>query len=344
MLINGMNSYRLGGPAPYHIAILRALQLGDLMCTVPAFRALRSALPDAAISLIGLPWASDFVERFHRYFNSFIEFPGYPGLPERTPDISRIPGFLSDMQNQRFDLVLQMQGSGSITNSLVALFGARNAAGFYLPGVYCPDENSFLPYPVHEPEILRHLGLMEFLGFPSQGTHLDFPFTDADWRSYYSLPEIGQLLPKRFICIHPGARAVERRWPAERFAVIADVLASRGYGIVLTGTREEQAITHEVAVRMTATAVDLSGKTNLGSLAVLLSKARMVVCNDTGVSHIADALKVPSVILFSTSDPDRWAPLNRTLHRVMGWAAETPPEAVVLEADDLLRQELTYAG
>src|SRR5574339_851969 len=117
-------------PNPRTIAILRALHLGDLLCSVPAFRALRSAFPDASISLIGLPWARSFVERFPHYLDEFIEFPGYPGLPEQQPNFSKLADFLASMRRREFDWLVQMQGDGSYVNDFIGLCGARNVWGF----------------------------------------------------------------------------------------------------------------------------------------------------------------------------------------------------------------------
>src|SRR5215216_5176584 len=149
---------------PPSIAVFRALQLGDLLCAVPALRALRAAAPGAKITLIGLPWARWLVDRYPRYLDGFVEFPGYPGLPERAPDLSRIPGWLAAMQARRFDLAIQMHGSGGIVNPLVALLGAGRTAGYVVPGQLYPDEETFMPYPAAEHEVRTHLRLLALLG------------------------------------------------------------------------------------------------------------------------------------------------------------------------------------
>jgi ADP-heptose:LPS heptosyltransferase len=329
---------------PENILILRALQLGDLLCSVPALRALRGSFPNANITLLGLPWAQSFVRRFNRYLDGFIEFPGYPGLPEQPVDYQRIPSFLSVIQRCKFDLAIQMQGSGSIVNPLIALFGAAQTAGYCLPDQYCPDEATFLDYPDHLPEVKRHLALMEFLGVPAQGEELEFPLTTADYSECELILERNGLTAGEYACIHPGARALERRWAPESFSEVADRLAGQGLKIVITGTEGEKELTTQVAGLMRYTALNLCGQTSLGEFACLLKQSRLLVCNDTGASHIADALKVPSVVLFSTPEWDRWAPFDRRLHRVIENAAEVSAGQVIYEVEELMDEACIHVA
>ena len=333
---------KLGELKPQRIAILRALQLGDLICSVPAFRALRKALPNTQITLVGLPWARSFVKRFQHYFDDFIEFPGFPGFPEQPLQVQRIPPFLSEMQAQRFDLALQMQGSGAISNPLVELFGAHRCAGFYLPGQYHPDVDLFVPYPVHISEVERHLQLMEFLGVTKQGDHKEFPLYQPDWDEFHTLSHEYDLETGSYAVIHPGARSIDRRWPTAWFAAVADGLAQRGLRVILTGTSDESHIVAAVISQMRAPATDLSGMTTLGSLAILLNNSRLLVSNDTGVSHVADALQIPSVVMFTASEPKRWAPHDQILHRIIAWGSSTLPDVVLDELDELLKEERVY--
>nr|WP_155745205.1 glycosyltransferase family 9 protein [Scytonema sp. UIC 10036] len=291
--------------------------LGDLLCAVPAMRAVRFAFPEAKITLIGLVWARSFVERFSHYLDDFLEFPGYPGIPEVAPPIHKIPQFFANVQQQCFDLALQMHGSGIVSNSFSVLLGARVNAGFYQPGQYCPDPNYFLPYPADQPEVSRHLRLMEYLRIPLQGDNLEFPLWQEDFLALQQIEAIQALKKGHYICVHPGASVPERRWSKELFAAIADTIAARGFQVVLTGTAPEASLTQSIAEMMQTKPIDLAGQTSLGAMAALLSQAVLLVCNDTGVSHLAAALQVKSVVIFSNSEPNRWAPLNRDRHRIV---------------------------
>ena len=303
--------------APRTILVIRALQLGDLLCAVPALRALRAAFPTACVTLAGLPWAREFAARFCRYVDDFIEFPGFPGLPERVCDVGNVPRFLEAVQARRFDLALQMHGDGRLLNPLTALLNARHCAGYCAEGAYCPDRERFLPWREDEHEVLRYTRLMRALGAPVGDERLEFPITAQERSDCGQLAAEHGLERGSYVCVHPGSQLPSRRWPAARFAAVGDRLAEDGYKIVLTGTSGEAGLVQDVAATMHHIPVNLVGGTTLGVLAALVEAAALIVCNDTGVSHIAAAVGTPSVVVCCGSDFRRWAPLDRDRHRVL---------------------------
>jgi ADP-heptose:LPS heptosyltransferase len=318
------------------IAILRALQLGDMLCAIPAIRALHKKLPDAEVTLLGLPWARSFTERFDNYLDRFIHFPGYPGLPEQVFDGTQFAEFLPMIQREKFDLVLQMQGNGSIVNSMIGLFEAKYTAGFCIGGHYTPNNGLFMPYPDRGSEIDRHIALMEFLGIPSQGNELEFPLNAMDIQelNYLGL----DIEPGRYICIHPGSRGAWRQWPPEHFAALADFCFEQGYKIVVTGTKDEALITHEVIGKMGYEAIDTTGKTSVGAVAALIRDAALLISNCTSVSHIAAALKTPSIVISMDGEPQRWGPINKQLHRTINWLQSPDFDLAFHETAELVNE------
>jgi ADP-heptose:LPS heptosyltransferase len=128
---------------------------------------------------------------------------------------------------------------------------------------------------------------------------------------------------------------------------------------MLTGTAVEAGLTQAVSAVMHFPEIDLAGNTSLGGLAALLKRSRLLICNDTGVSHLAAALQVNSVVIFSNSDPQRWAPLDLQRHRVVQMSSAIKSAApdpvafadrdaliapVLAEAIALLQPEVAYAS
>lgn len=312
------------------LAVFRALQLGDMLCCVPALRALRAALPATRITLVGLPWAQQFAERFPMYIDEFIAFPGHPLFPEQTVQQDRLDDFYRSMQARQFTLALQMHGSGQVSNEIVKSFGAQ-AVGGYATATSGEGQACFFPYPASGAEPVRLLALAELLGAPAQGKHLEFPLTERDQSELAASGVARGLAPGNYICIHPGARVRDKCWPPQRFAEVADRLAFEfGLPVVLTGSAREAELTAEVARHMRTSAVDAAAPISIGAMAALMSGARLLVCNDTGVSHLAAGLKLRSVVIFSKADIRRWAPLDQHTHRCI-WDPEGEHVYGVLE-------------
>lgn len=137
---------------------------------------------------------------------------------------------------------------------------------------------------------------------------------DARERAWRLLEARGARRGERFVALSPGAAfGPAKRWPAARFAELGARVASSGAGVVLVGSGADRPVTDEVARRIAAAApapIDLTGATDVPTLAAILSIASVAVANDSGPMHVAAAVGTPVVALFGSTNPDWTRPLN----------------------------------
>lgn len=306
------------------IAVVRALFLGDLLLSVPAWRALRRRFPRAEITLIGLPWADAFVARMGHLVDRLLLFPGYPGIQEVPYDPERTAAFLAEQRAYGYDLALQMHGDGTATNGFTAALGARGSLGYARPG----DQRLAvcLPYEDGQHEARRWLRLAGAVGAPVGDARPEFRATAADRAEAAAL--LGSAPGGPRVAMHLGAKDPQRRWPPRQFAALGQALRKRcGARLMLTGTAGERGLAAEAAAAMAEPPLDLTGRTGLGAFAALLARSDLLVTNDTGASHLAAAVGTPSVVLFGPTRPAVFAPLDGARHHAVDALAFAPPGA-----------------
>jgi ADP-heptose:LPS heptosyltransferase len=316
------------------IAVVRMLPgLGDLLCAVPALRAIRRAEPSAHVTFIGLPSGVWLRNRFPDYVDRWMSCGTCPGLPEAVPDWAAHQQFLAEAGAARFDLAVQLHGDGRVTNAFTESLGARRWGGLRRPGA---DEWNPLLAPIRPArhEVERCGDALRAVGIPFDDPRLEFPVRARDRQELRALLGSG---PQSLAVVHPGASRSDRCWSATAFAAVADHLADRVERVVLTGSTGESGTVAAVGAAMTARPIDLAGRTSVGALGALLAAARIVVSNDTGVAHLAGAVGTPSVTVFAHSDRRRWA-VRGAWHRGVhgnsgGWPGSEP---VVTCVDDVL--------
>jgi len=285
--------------------VLRALPgLGDLLCAVPALRAIRVAWPRAEVTFIGLPQTAWFSARFVHYVDDHLALRAWPGLPETPGSAEEAAAFLAAARERRFDVAVQLHGDGRVTNGLVSQLGARCTAGLARRGAARPDPARFPDVPATASEVERTLLPLRALGVPERGRELEFPELASEREA--ALRVTAGLGP--YVVVHPGATLASRCWDPVGFADVADGLAGQGLVVVLTGVAAERPIGRAVAGAMAATPVDLVGRLSLGAAAAVVRRAELLITNDTGMSHLAAAVGTPSVVVFRVTDPRRWKP------------------------------------
>ncbi len=214
------------------IAVVRMLPgVGDLLCAVPALRAMRRAAPTAEVTFIGLPGSYWFADRFAAYIDRWAPCSSCPGLPESTPDDLAHARFMAAARAADFDIAVQMHGDGRATNAFTAALGANRWGGLCSVGTEVPG-GTLVPVRPGRHEVERCFDAVAFLAVGDADGELEFPLTGTDHAAAARLVHPGRPLA----VVHPGSSRPERRWPAARFAAVVDHLGSSVDRVVLTGT------------------------------------------------------------------------------------------------------------
>lgn len=311
---------------PVKVVVMRALRLGDLICATPALRSLRALLPQAHITLVGLPLARAFVSRC-RALDEFVEFPGYPGIADQEVNPARTAAFFTHMQQQRYDLAIQLHGSGVFSNPFTVLLGARFTIGFTRPGETDLGLDFSILYPSGR-EVHRLLALMLAFGAPDTGDQPELAILPEDRTALLAHPMLGTIVQtqRSLIGIHPGAKVATRRWMPDRFAAAGDALIEKyDAEVVITGGKDEWAMCERVRKLMRHPAYNVAGQTSLGTLAALIKRLRLFISNDSGPAHVADAVGTPSIIIFGAADAGVWSSSDTRRHRSLSVSVACRP-------------------
>jgi ADP-heptose:LPS heptosyltransferase len=292
--------------------VLRPLGLGDLLTGVPAIRAIRAAVPEHRLVLATTPSLRPLAELVD-------------AVDEVLPAGELQP---LDWTGPPPDLAVDLHGKGPASHEIVAALDPARLLCFGGPGypgpVWYPDEH----------EVARWCRLVaEGLGVDADPDALDL-----------AVPRVEPPVAGATV-VHPGAAYPGRRWPPDRFAAVARALADAGHDVRITGGPAEVDLACAVAAGagLPDDAV-LAGRTSSLELAAVVAGARLVVCGDTGVAHLATAYRRPSVVLFGPVSPALWGPPPRSQHVVLWhgdgtgdpWGQALDPALEKITVDEVL--------
>lgn len=303
------------------IAVLRANAVGDFIFALPALVALRSTYPNAEIILLAKQWHQHWLAQRPAPIDRVIVVPAVTlGEVEKQQDEGFVRRFFNQMQQERFDLAIQMHGGGRNSNPFTLQLGAKMTIGLRTPDA--PPLDRWIPYIYYQPEVLRYLEVVSLVGAKTPDLEPEIGVTNTDlMESKHIVPELNQPLA----VLHPGASDPRRRWPCDKFAAVGDALAEAGAFVLVTGTAPERNLVRAVVDRMHHKAQDLAACLSLNGLTGLLSRAAIVVANDTGPLHLARAVGTPTVGIYWCGNLVTAGPMVRAKHRpVISWQLMCP--------------------
>lgn len=300
------------------IAVLRGGGLGDLMFAIPAMAALKAAYPTSTLTLLGTPVHQALLAAVESPVDEVCVLPYAEGVRPGTEDPADLEGFFTRMRERRFDLAVQLHGGGRYSNPFLLRLGARHTVGTRTPDAAGLERT--VPYIYYQHEPLRALEVAGFAGAAP---------VDLEARL---APRVrgGQDMTAKdsspLVVIHPGATDPRRRWPAEQFAELAAACAADGGRVAIVGDAGEQQLAEHIAALASSPAVQsVAGKLDMAGLVALLAGAAVVVGNDSGPRHLAQALGIPTVGIFWVGNVINAGALARTLHRIhMAWVTACP--------------------
>lgn len=317
-------------PGVRRIAVLRANALGDLIFALPALEALKAAYPEAELTLLGLAWHAAYLHGRPSPVDEVMVVPGQssrPGphlgqhadAPWLAASTAEMAAFEARARRRRFDLAVQIHGGGRNSNPFVLRLGARQTVGLRTPDA--AELDAWVPFVYFQQETARCLEVVALVGARPVTLEARIAVTDAD------LAASNAVLPRGrpYVVLHPGATDPRRRWPAERFAQVADALAAMGLRVVITGSEGETPVARRVIDAMRSPAVNLVGRTTLQALTGLMARAEVVVSNDSGPLHLAFAVGARTVGIYWVGNLINGGPMTRARHRpVLAWRTRCP--------------------
>lgn len=295
------------------IAVCKFWGMGSLVLATPAFAELKARHPGAKLTLITQGANRDLVPMLHGVDDAiFLDLGQGP-----TAFLASLSRLVREVRRRRFDLWVDLEFATRFSALVAGVSGATRVSGFEVAEVSRGRLHDLrVPFNPHA-HIVDNFAMAATGELMPPSKQRELPRIAVDPEAAASvaakLEAEGWDGHSPYLVVNPnaGELALERRWPVERFAQVAQALAGELDGwVVLVGAPAEKAYVASLreAIGRKARVADLSGATSLPELAALFAGARLLVSNDTGPLHLACAVGAPTVSIFGPEHPGLFGP------------------------------------
>jgi lipopolysaccharide heptosyltransferase II len=292
-----------------NILVIRADNLGDLLMSSPAIRALketyRSNITVLTSSMAtGIARLIPEVDDVITYDLPWIE-------SNNTIDAETINEIVEIIKQRKFDaaFIFTVFSQNPLPAAMLAYM-----AQIPVRVAYCRENPYDLlthwladkePYTFIQHQVERDLKLVEFIGAQTCDRKLSLKVPAEAWeKTKESLKGLDVILSKRWLLFHAGVSEKKREYPKEQWIEAAKtMIEEHGYQVLFTGSSSEKSITDELTFKTGKGSFSLGGILKLHEFIALIEKAPVVVSVNTGTIHIAAAMQTPVVVLYAQTNP-----------------------------------------
>ncbi|MEM9390913.1 MAG: lipopolysaccharide heptosyltransferase II [Bacteroidota bacterium] len=272
------------------ILIIRLSSIGDIILTTPLIRAVRKKYPKAQLDFLIKTQFKSLVE-YNPHISRVITF-------DKTTD--SLGALKQDLRKNRYDWVIDIHKNfrsyflslgiraGLVTRYRKQIFKRQLLVWFRLS-----------TFRKNTPVLERYFEAVATRGvkYDGQGTEVFLP--ESEKLTLKNLLQQGGYDDTTgLVAICPGASFTNKRWLADRFAELANKLATKGKKIVLLGGRQDETLCAEIEATMLTRPLNFTGKLSLLGSATLLSKVELAITNDSGLMHLAQSQGTAVVAIY----------------------------------------------
>jgi lipopolysaccharide heptosyltransferase II len=345
-----------------NILCLRLDNLGDVVMSTPAFKAIKDSQPKSKITLLASPDGAKIAPLIP-HVDDVVVYEA-PWIKSSQPRLdSKVDVQMVDhLRKQDFDgaVIFTVYSQSPLPAALLCYWAEIplrlahcRENPYHLLTDWVPDVH---PEDNGRHEVRRQLDLVKTVGFTPKDERLSLDVPEGAFEKVASLfDELAIDREQPWVVIHPGASAPSRRYPAENYAQVGRILNQKGCQVVLTGSKGERELIDSLRQEMGGESFSLAGRLGLGELAGVLKIAPLLISNNTGPVHIAAAMGTPIVDIYALTNPQHtpWMTPNKVLNYDVpckycyksicpeghhDCLRKVPPEAVVRAAEELLKE------
>jgi lipopolysaccharide heptosyltransferase II len=305
-----------------NILCIRPDNMGDVLMTSPAIRALKNSSEGRKITLLASSAGSSIAE-FIPEIDDIIVFDTPWEKNFQVHSHTPVHFISKKILKRNFDaaIIFNVYSQNPLPSAMLCyLSGITRVAGYCRENPYSlitdwiPDKE---PLTEIKHEVQRQLDLVSHLGAISDDDSFSLKISESTQSDIFmKMKNFGINLNDKTIIIHPGVSELKRQFPVEQFVKAAKLLSKDlGYQLVITGLGSEEHLANTIEGCCEEKIFNLAGKLSLEELIALIKNAALLISNNTGPAHIASAVNTPVVVLYALTNPQHtpWKVSHRIL-------------------------------